>query len=109
MRNQGHLFRLSQEMKESNYSYIFHEIILELSGRIDRKFDYIIAHLKGDEVTLAQECAVDTKKLSELYIAAKKEGATEDDLLGVTAAMYYLRKMNENLKLIIETEYLRIS
>jgi uncharacterized membrane protein YgaE (UPF0421/DUF939 family) len=106
LRNLGHLARTSKEMKDNSYVHIFYEVILELSGAVEGKLDYIISSLK--EVDTRQclvstpECIIDTKKLSKLYAAAKKEGATEADLLAVTAVMYYQRKMNENLKLIIE-------
>ncbi len=103
IRNLSHLSRVSDEMKLNNYSYIFNEIIIDLSQGIEEKFDYIIAHLKRKEVSLPRKCVFDTKKLSELYITAKSEGATEDNLLAITAVLYHLRKMNENLMRIIET------
>ena len=103
MRNVGYLMRLGQEMKVSNYSYIFHEIILELSGSAEGKLDYIISRLNGIEAPLAPECEINARKMSELYASAKSKGASEDDLLAVTAVIYYQRKMNENLKFIIDT------
>ena len=102
MRNLGYLMRLSREIKKNNYSYIFYEVILELSGSVEGKLDYIISRLKGIETPLAPECVIDVEKISELYVSAKKEGATEDDLLAITAIIYYQRKMNENLNFIIE-------
>ena len=102
MRNVGYLRRLGREMNENNYSYIFHEIILELSGSIEGKLDYIISRLNGVETSLAPECKIDAQKMSELYASAKEKGASEDDLLAVTAIIYYQRKMNENLKFIID-------
>ncbi len=101
-RNLLHLIRLAPEIEKNNYSHFFNETIVLLSNGIDEKLKSLIVFLKDNKLEDTPKYELNAEKLSLLYRNAKNAGASDDDLLVVTAVIYYLRRMNENLRQVIE-------